>query len=120
MMKKSVIIFVTAAVLSVGITVYGWIFVDSQIGGVVLTEETIAGDRDTADGLTVGFRADSMENLHWINSFDYSSDETKSYFKRGEMAKKTDTCVYDDIRFTGWSQVPYYTQLKYGNLKGLQ
>ena len=45
MMKKSVIIFVTAAVLSVGITVYGWIFVDSQIGGVVLTEETIAGDR---------------------------------------------------------------------------
>ena len=67
----------------------------------MLTEETIAGDRDTADGLTVGFRADSMENLHWINSFDYSSDETKSYFKRGEMAKKTDTCVYDDIRFTG-------------------
>ena len=77
MMKKSVIIFVTAAVLSVGITVYGWIFVDSQIGGVVLTEETIAGDRDTADGLAVGFRADSMDNLHWINSFDYSSDETK-------------------------------------------
>lgn len=120
MMKKSVIIFVTAAVLSVGITVYGWIFVDSQIGGVVLTEETIAGDRDSADGLAVGFRADSMDNLHWINSFDYSSDETKSYFKRGEMAKKTDTCVYDDIRFTGWSQAPYYTQLKYGNLKGLQ
>lgn len=119
-MKRSIIIFMTIAVLSVGMIVYGCVFVDSQIGEVTLTEETIAGNRDTADGLTVGFRADSADDLHWTSRFDFSTDKTESSFKRGDMAKTIDTSVYDDIRFTGWSTVPYSTQLKYDWLDGLQ
>ncbi|NLD20098.1 MAG: hypothetical protein GX663_07640 [Clostridiales bacterium] len=119
-MKKSIIIFVTMTVLSVGMVVYGCVFMDSQIGEATLTEETITGNRDMADGLTVGFKVDSTDDLHWINSFDYSANKTDSSFKRGEMIKKVDTLVYDDIRFTGWSTVPYCTQLKYDRLEGLQ
>lgn len=119
-MKKAIIIFVTTTVFSVGMCVYGWAFVDSQIGEVTLTEETITGNRDVADGLTVGFRADSADNLHWTNSFDFTTNKTESSFKRGDMTKKVDTSVYDDIRFTGWSTVPYFTQLKYDRLEGLQ
>ena len=119
-MKKSIIIFVTAAVLSVGVTTYGWAFVNSQIGQATLSEETITGNRDEADGLMVGFRADSANNLHWFNSFDYSGDKTDSSFKRGEMTKEVDSPVYDEIRFTGWSTVPFCTQLSYGSLEGLQ
>ena len=46
--------------------------------------------------------------------------KTESSFKRGELAKNVDSIVYDDIRFTGWSTVPYFTQLKYDWLDGLQ
>ena len=119
-MRKSVILFMTMIVLSVAMIVYGCIFVDSRIGEVVLTEETAEGNRAAADGLTVGFRADSADALHWINSYDYSTGTTESSFKRGEMDKTADSLVYDDIRFTGWSEVPYYTQLRYDRLDGLQ
>ena len=87
-MKKSIIVFMMMVVLSVGVVAYGVIFVESHVGEAVLTEETITGDCDAADGLTVGFRADSTEKLHWINSFDYSSGKTKSVFKRGEILEK--------------------------------
>ena len=40
-MKKSIIIFVMAVLLSVVAVAYGWAFVDSRIGQVTLTEETI-------------------------------------------------------------------------------
>ena len=119
-MRKSVILFMTMIVLSVAMIVYGCIFVDSRIGEAVLTEETAEGNRAAADGLTVGFRADSADDLHWINSYDYSTGTTESSFKRGEMDKTADSLVYDDIRFTGWSEVPYYTQLRYDRLDGLQ
>ncbi len=119
-MKKSIIIFVTMTVLSVGMVVYGCAFVDGRIGEATLTEETIMGNRDMADGLTVGFQVDSADDLHWTNRFDYSANQTESSFKRGKRAKKVDTLVYDDIRFTGWSTVPYVTQLKYDRLEGLQ
>ena len=119
-MRKSVILFMTMIVLSVAMIVYGCIFVDSRIGEAVLTEETAEGNRAAADGLTVGFRADSADDLHWINSYDYSTGTTESSFKRGEMDKTADSLVYDDIRFTGWSEVPYYTQLRYDRLEGLQ
>ncbi len=119
-MKKSIIIFAMAAVLSVGMIVYGCVFVDSRIGAVTLTEETVTGNRDAAEGLAAGFRADSAEDLHWTGSFDYGTDRTESSFKRGEMEKSADTLVYDDIRFTGWSAVPFYTQLKYDPLGDLQ
>lgn len=69
---------------------------------------------------TVGFRASSSDGLHWTNRFDYSTKKTESSFKRGELAKNVDSIVYDDIRFTGWSTVPYFTQLKYDWLDGLQ
>lgn len=120
MKKKSIIIFAAAAVFSVGLIIYSWSFVDRQIGEVTLTEETASGNKEAAAGLTAGFRADSADDLHWISSFDYSTDRTESSFTRGEMAKKTDAPVYDDIRFTGWSAVPYVTQLKYDRLEGLQ
>lgn len=119
-MKKSVIIFMIMIALSVGMIVYGCIFVDHHIGEAVLTEETDEGNRGAAVGLEVGFRADSADDFHWINSYDYSTNRTESSFKRGEMTKTAGTFVYDDIRFTGWSAVPYYTQLKYERLEGLQ
>ena len=80
-MKKSIIIFVMSIVLSVGMVVYGWAFVDSRIGKVSLTEETISGNKAAADGLTVGFRADSADDLHWVSSYDYSTGKTESSFK---------------------------------------
>ena len=119
-MKKSIIIFVMAVLLSVVAVAYGWAFVDSRIGRVTLTEETIWGDRSAADGLTAGFRADSADNLHWVNSFDYSTLKTESSFKRGEMTETVDPSLYDDYRFTGWSTVPFSTRLKCERLEGLQ
>lgn len=119
-MKKSIIIFVMSIVLSVGMVVYGWDFVDSRIGEVSLTEETISGNKAAADGLTVGFRADSADDLHWVSSYDYSTGKTESSFKKGELLTSSDASFYDDIRFTGWSTVPYSTQLKYDGLDGLQ
>lgn len=119
-MKKSIIIFVFAAFLTIGITFYSWNFVDSQIGEVTLTEETVIGNKSVANGLKVGFRAESNDKLHWINSFDFNSNTTESIFKRGDMVRITDRNVYDDIRFTGWATVPYYTELKYSPLNGLQ
>ena len=119
-MKKSIIIFLTSALLSAVMAAYGWAFVNDQIGEVTLTEETVSGNLEAAAGLTVGFRADSADNLHWLSSFNYSTKETKSSFNRGEITTRVYTSVYDDIRFTGWSTVPYSTQLKYDGLQGLQ
>lgn len=119
-MKKSIIIFAAASILSIGMIAFGWLFVRGQIGEAVLTEETILGDKSAADGLVVGFRADSAENLHWVNQFTYSTGESATIFQMGEMTKKTDTSVYDEIRFTGWSAAPYVTKLVYNPLEGLQ
>ena len=119
-MKKSIFIFLTATVLSIGMIVFGWMSASDQIGKARLTEETITGDRTAADGLIVAFRADSADDLHWINGFDYSTGKTASSFTRGEMETKAETSVYDDMRFTGWSMVPYYTYLQYEALNGLQ
>jgi len=118
-MKKSIFIFLTATALSIGMIAFGWISASDQIGEARLTEETITGDRAAANGLMVAFRADSADDLHWINGFDYSADKTVSSFTRGEMETKTETSVYDDMRFTGWSAVPYYTHLKFDALDGL-
>ena len=85
-MKKSNIIFVMATAIWAGMIAYGWAFVDEQIDEVSLTEETVMGDSAAAEGLTVGFRADSADDLHWVSTFDFSTHETKSSFKRGEMA----------------------------------
>lgn len=119
-MKKSIMIFLTAAVFSVGTIVWGWSFVNDQVGAAVLTEETIEGSKAAADWLTVEFRADSADDLHWKNSFDYSTGQTTSTFKRGELEKKMNVPLYDEIRFTGWSTVPYSTQLKDRSLAGSQ
>ncbi len=119
-MKRSIILFAAAAVICIGVIGYGWFFVDSHIGRAAITEETVTGDRHAADGLMVGFRADSTDDLHWINSFDYSADSTKSAFSRGEMDKTIDGSVYSDIRFTGWSTVPFCTRLTYDALGDLQ
>lgn len=143
-MKKSIILFVTAAVLSAEIIVYGWMFAGGLISEAVLTEETVTGDRNAAGGLTAGFRADSGDDLHWFNSFDYDSGESASTFKRGEILETTESSIYDDvqkdttfggrgdltktvktvlyedIRFNGWSVTPFVTKLSYDKLEGLQ
>ncbi len=36
------------------------------------------------------------------------------------MERNVDTVVYDDMRFTGWSTVPFYTLLHYDELASLQ
>ena len=43
-MKKSIVILAAAAVFSLGITVYGWLFIESQVGEATLTEKTATGD----------------------------------------------------------------------------
>ena len=119
-MKKSNIIFVMATAIWAGMIAYGWAFVDEQIGEVSLTEETVMGDSAAAEGLTVGFRADSADDRHWVSTCDFSTHETKSSFKRGEMAEESDTDADDDIRFTGESTLPFSTRLEYDGLEGLQ
>lgn len=119
-MKKSTYAFLITAVFAAGVIIYGWVFVSHEIGTARLTEETVAGDRQAADGLIVAFRTDSADTLHWINGYDYSAHRTVSLFTRGEMATRKDAVVYDDFRFTGWSRVPYYTKLSYDGLDGLQ
>ena len=119
-MRKYIVIYVMITALSMGMIIYGWVFVADQIGHAVLSEETVSGDRSAADGLVVSFRADSGDDLHWMNRYDFTSSKTKSTFRRGEMEKTVDAVVYDDMRFTGWSTVPFYTQLQYEELDGLQ
>ena len=63
-MRKNIFIFLAATILSMGMIVYGWVFVNDQIGAVKLTEETYVGDKNAADGLMVAFRADSADDLH--------------------------------------------------------
>ncbi len=142
-MKKSIILFLMVTVLSVSGIVYTCIFVDTEIRESKLTEETIEGDVTAAEGISAGFRADSGDDLHWINSYDYSSGRSESVFKRGEIVEVVETSIfddiqrdksfgkgdltitvkmslYDDIRFTGWSVEPFVTELEYDRLGGLQ
>ena len=48
-MKKSIIIFVTSIALSVVMVIYSWAFVESRVGRITLTEETMAGNKAAAD-----------------------------------------------------------------------
>ena len=128
--------------ISVGGIIYGCVFVDAEISEAKLTEETVAGDRNEAEGISVGFRADSGDDLHWINSYDYNGGKSESVFKRGEILEAEETSIYDnvqrkdtakgilvetvetslyeDIRFTGWDAEPFVTELDYDKLEGLQ
>lgn len=119
-MKKSIVILAAAAVFSLGITVYGWLFIENQIGEPTLTEKTVTGNIEAADGLDISFKADSQDNMYWINSFDYSSGKSKSSFRRGKLSSEEEGSVYDDIRFAGWSDTPYFICLDYDLLNGLQ
>lgn len=142
-MKKSIILFLMVTVLSVSGIVYTCIFVDTEIRESKLTEETIEGDVTAAEGISAGFRADSGDDLHWINSYDYSSGKSESVFKRGEIVEAAETSIfddiqrdksfgkgdltktvktslYDDIRFTGWSMEPFVIELEYDRLGDLQ
>ena len=141
-MKKSIVLFMILTVLSVGGIVYTCIFVDAEISEVKLTEETIIGDRNAAEGISVGFRADSGDDLHWISNYEYSSGGVESVFKRGELLEAAETSIYDniqrkdtskgilietvktflyeDIRFTSWDVEPFVTELYYDKLEGLQ
>lgn len=119
-MKKSVLIYLTAVVLCVGMVVCGVFFQGSRTGEVTLTEETVAGNRQAAEGLSTGFRADAGEELHWISSYDYSAGQTTSDFQRGEMPAAKTASVYDGIRFTGWEETPFVTQIESAELGELQ
>lgn len=120
MKKQSMILFIAAAILAAAAVVGGFFFLQSQIGEVRLTEETLLGSAEEADGLAAGFRADGAEELHWNADYNFSHRETESSFKRGEMITKTEPFIYDDFRFTAWSQIPYTTLLKTEELDGLQ
>lgn len=119
-MKKSIVILGAATVLALGITLYGWIFTDSQIGEAALIEKKAIGAIEAADGLEVSFEAASQNNLHWTNSFDYSSGKSKSSFKLGNLSSEEESSMIEEIRFTGWSDTPYFICLDYGLLNGLQ
>lgn len=120
MRKKPVILFCVAVVFIMVTILGGAFFLKHQIGEVNLTEETLMGDVAAADGIQVGFRADSGEDLHWISSYDFTTKTTQSSFKRGEMSSEPEYFIYDDFRFTTWSEVPYITLLENDHLAGLQ
>ena len=119
-MKKSIIVFVSATIISLIVLGFSWGFLNDEIGEAILTEETLYGDIAATENLEVGFRADSDNTLHWINSYDYTEGKTTSNFKRGEMAENEDKVSDDDIRFTGESTVPFSTNVEYSELGGLQ
>ncbi|MGF6376582.1 hypothetical protein M2140_001659 [Clostridiales Family XIII bacterium PM5-7] len=120
MMKKSILVLFVAVIFSVGITGYLWTFIGNQIEHTTLTEETILGNREAAADLSVGFSADSAGNLHWQNEFDYNTNQTETIFSKGETVNTEAYSVYEDMRFNGWSTVPFTTQLNYAGLEGLQ
>lgn len=120
MRTKSLMLLMMTVVIAAGIILFGFIFVNGQVGHVQLTEETLAGTRSAAKGITAGFRADAGDDLHWITSYDFSSGLTNSTFKRGEMDSTSEWSVYDDFRFIGWSSVPYTTLIENPALEGLQ
>ena len=120
MKRISTYIFLLTSVLAIGVIIGSWGFLSKEIGAAQLTEKTIAGDRNAADGLVVAFRADSADSLHWLNGYDYTENSTVSSFSRGDMPQTKEVSVYRDFRFTGWSTESFYTQLKYDALNGLQ
>lgn len=119
-MKKSIFIYLTAVVLCAATVICGVFFLNSHIGEVMLTEETVTGSREAAKGLSAGFRTDAGEQLHWVSSFEYSGSKTKSSFQRGRMPVRKEASVYEGIRFTGWEAEPFATQIKYDDLGNLQ
>ena len=119
-MKKSIVVFVTATIISLLVLGLSWGFLSDEIGEAILTEETLYGDIAATENLEVGFRADSDKTLHWINSYDYTEGKTTSDFKRGEMTEIEESIGDDDIRFTGESTVPFSTNVEYSGLGGLQ
>ena len=119
-MKKSIIVFVLATIISLLVLGFSWGFLNDEIGEAILTEETLYGDIAATENLEVGFRADSNKTLHWINSYDYTEGKTTSNFKRGEIAEIEDNSSDDDIRFTGKSTVPFSTNVEYSGLGDLQ
>ena len=119
-MKKSIFIYLIAVVLCAATVVYGAFFLNSRIGEAMLTEETVTGSREEAEGLSVGFRTDAGEQLHWVSSFEYSGSKTKSSFRRGKMPVRKESSVYEGIRFTGWEAEPFATQIAYEELGNLQ
>ena len=120
MMKKSIIVFVSATIISLLVLGLSWGFLSEEIGEAILTEETLYGDIAATENLEVGFRADSDKTLHWINSYDYTEGKTTSNFKRGEIAEIEDNSSDDDIRFNGESTVPFSTNVEYSGLGDLQ
>lgn len=114
-MKKSIIIFVTAMVFAIGILSFGWVFVFSQAYEAVLTEETLSGNRETAEGLTVGFTGETKDRLKWVNCFDYSTNRTKSTIKREPLEDEQEE-IKNEFRFTGEDLTPYFTQVEYGRI----
>lgn len=119
-MRKSITIFLMTAVFSVSMVVYGCIFVSSMIDETTLTEKTLEGNSEVVEGLKISFRADSGSDLHWLNDYEYGSKKTESKFKRGDLPVKSEQTIYENIRFTGHSIVPYVTRLEYDRLGGLQ
>lgn len=119
-MRKSVFIFIVSVILSAGVIICGSVFVNGRSCEAILTEETLAGDRNAAEGLTAGFQAGSGNRLYWNSSYDYSTGKTESGLKREEREITEEGSLYDDIRFTGRSSVPYTARIAYDRLEGLQ
>lgn len=119
-MKKSIFIYLTAVIFCAGVTVCGAFFLNRHVGEVPVSEETLAGSREAAEGLSAGFRTDAGEELHWISSYDYSTRKTTSDFQRGKMPVRKESSVYGGIRFTGWEAEPFAMQIGYEQLNGLQ
>lgn len=120
MRKPNMILLFGTVILAIATIIGATLFLKNQVGEINLTEETLVGNVEAAEGLQVGFRADGGEKLHWISDFDFSTKTTKSSFKRGDMAKADEYSVYDDFQFTTRSTLPYTILLKDEKLGGLQ
>ncbi|MCI7392256.1 MAG: hypothetical protein MSH28_01935 [Clostridiales bacterium] len=120
MKGKSIFGFLIVGTMAIVIISFSWIFLNREAGSAQLQERMISGDCNAAEGLAAAFRADSADDIHWLNEYDFSGREAKSSFSRGIMSVGKAEDTYRDFRFTGWRREPYYIHLQYDELGKMQ
>lgn len=102
-MNKTLISLVaTAAVAGIAI-LGGFAFAVENAGKVLLSEETVSGNKQAAEGVSVKFGIDSGKGLYWINRYSFSAEKTESSLRRGKMPGSPKADPYRIISFNNTS-----------------
>ncbi len=86
-MKKSIWLVVLLTIVSIGILGTAIVVMD-QKKEVVLTERTLYGDKNAAQGLELELNVNSENRLHWNIRHQFGTGETETIFKFGERHAK--------------------------------